>query len=179
MNPQAGHEGDLAELLGGVHTESGTPLLALAEASPLLVIFLRHFGCPFGRKAMADVAERRQELARLGVRPVFIHLGTPELAKHYFDYYALSEVERVSDPAATVYRSPAFALPQTNPWLTLVSPAVWTGWLRGSLFRYGIGTFQGDGSQMPGVFFLKGTKIVRQFRYRTIADQPDYLKLVR
>jgi hypothetical protein len=25
---------------------------------------------------------------------------------------------------------------------------------------------------------LKGPKIVRQFRYKTIADEPDYLKLV-
>jgi hypothetical protein len=31
---------------------------------------------------------------------------------------------------------------------------------------------------MPGIFFLKGPKIVRQFVYRTIADEPDYLKLV-
>ena len=35
-----------------------------------------------------------------------------------------------------------------------------------------------DADQMPGVFFLKERKIVRAFRHRTIADEPDYLKLV-
>jgi len=32
---------------------------------------------------------------------------------------------------------------------------------------------------MPGVFFLKDRHIVRGFRYETIADEPDYLKLIR
>ena len=31
---------------------------------------------------------------------------------------------------------------------------------------------------MPGLFFLKGPNIVRRFRYKTIADRPDYLKLI-
>ena len=56
--------------------------------------------------------------------------------------------------------------------------AVWRGWLKGALFKYGIGIIKEDGEQMPGVFFLKNRKIVRAFRHRTIADEPDYLKLV-
>jgi hypothetical protein len=36
-----------------------------------------------------------------------------------------------------------------------------------------------DGSQMPGIFYLRERAIVRAFRYRTIADEPDYLQLVR
>jgi len=31
---------------------------------------------------------------------------------------------------------------------------------------------------MQGLFFLKGARIVRRFVYKTIADEPDYLKLV-
>jgi hypothetical protein len=37
---------------------------------------------------------------------------------------------------------------------------------------------QEDADQMPGVFFLKERRIVRAFRRRTIANEPDYLKLV-
>jgi hypothetical protein len=169
---------DLADVLGAVRTESGVSLLALAETSPILLVFLRHFGCPFGRKAIGDVADLWEELMARGVRPVFVHLGAPELAKHYFDFYGLSDVERVSDPEAAVYRSPVFALARTNPWLDLLKPVIWVGWLKGPLFRHGMGKFQGDGTQMPGIFFLKGPVIVREFRYRTIADEPDYLQLV-
>jgi peroxiredoxin len=164
--------------LTSIHTESGASLLALAEASPVLLIFLRHFGCSFCRQAISDVADLKSELDRRGVRPVFVHLGTPERAKPFFDYYGIGDVERVSDPEAVVYQLPMFALPRMHPALTLLQPTVWIGWLKGSLFKHGIGAIKEDGHQMQGVFFLKGPKIVRQFRYKTIADEPNYLKLV-
>ena len=42
------------------------------------LIFLRHFGCSFCRQAISDVADVRQQLAARNVRPVFVHLGTPD-----------------------------------------------------------------------------------------------------
>jgi thiol-disulfide isomerase/thioredoxin len=174
----AGPDDDVAAALSAVRTESGVSLLELTEASPVLLVFLRHFGCSFCRKAISDVAELAPELERRGVRPVFVHLGTAEIAKAHFDYYGLSDVERVNDPEALVYRLPVFALRRVNPWWHLVNPAVWVGWLKGPIFKHGIGRIQGDGSQMPGLFFLKGGRIVRRFVYKTIADEPDYLGLV-
>jgi peroxiredoxin len=164
--------------LTSIHTESGASLLSLVEASPVLLVFLRHFGCSFCRQAISDVADLKSELDRRGVRPVFVHLGTPERAKPFFDYYGIGDVERVSDPEAVVYQLPVFALPRMHPALTLLQPSVWIGWLKGSIFKHGIGAIKEDGHQMQGIFFLKGPKIVRQFRYRTIADEPNYLKLV-
>ena len=107
-----------------------------------------------------------------------MHLGTPERARPYFDYYHLEEVERVSNPEGDLYRHPVFALGRVHPAWHLVNPAVWVGWLKGALFKHGIGAIREDAHQMPRLFFLKGPKIVRQFRYKTIADEPDYLKLV-
>jgi len=170
--------GDVAQVLASIHTESGASLLALTEASPVLLIFLRHFGCSFCRQAISDVADLHAELASRGVRPVFVHLGTPERAKPFFEYYGIGDVERVSDPEAKIYQNPVFLLPRIHPALTLLQPSVWVGWLKGALFKHGIGAIKEDGHQMQGIFFLKGPKIVRQFRYRTIADEPDYLKLV-
>jgi peroxiredoxin len=169
---------ELAQALGSIHTESGASLLELAEASPVLLVFLRHFGCSFCRQAISDVADLKGQLARRGVRPVFVHLGTPERAKPFFDYYGIGDVERVSDPEARVYQMPVFALPRMHPALTLLQPSVWVGWLKGTIFKHGIGAIKEDGHQMQGIFFLKGPKIVRQFRYKTIADEPNYLKLV-
>src|SRR3984957_6087 len=168
----------VAQTLASIHTESGASLLALTEASPVLLIFLRHFGCSFCRQAISDVADLREELARRGVRPVFVHLGTPERAKPFFAYYGIGDVERISDPEARIYQNPVFLLPRIHPVLTLLQPAVWAGWFKGALFKHRIGAIKEDGEQMQGLFFLKGPKIVRQFRYRTIADEPDYLKLV-
>ena len=169
---------ELAQALASVRTESGASLLELAEASPVLLIFLRHFGCSFCRQAISDVADLKPELDKRGVRPVFVHLGTPERAKPFFEYYGIGDVERVSDPDATIYRNPVFAISRIHPALTLLQPAVWMGWLKGALFKHGIGMIKEDGEQMQGIFFLKGPKIVREFRYKTIADEPNYLKLV-
>ena len=169
---------DVAQALASIHTESGASLLALAEASPVLLIFLRHFGCSFCRQAISDVSDLRPELDKRGVRPVFVHLGTPERAKPFFDYYGIGDVERVSDPEARVYQNPVFAISRIHPALTLFQPAVWAGWLKGAIFKHGIGAIKEDGKQMQAIFFLKGSKIVRQFRYKTIADEPNYLKLV-
>jgi peroxiredoxin len=179
MRDTATHSIDeMAQALASVHTESGANLLELAEASPVLLIFLRHFGCSFCRQAISDIADLRGELERRGVRPVFVHLGTPERAKPFFAYYGIADVERVSDPAAAVYQLPVFAISRIHPVLTLFQPSVWAGWLKGALFTHGIGAIKEDGKQMQAIFFLKGSKIVREFRYKTIADEPNYLKLV-
>jgi hypothetical protein len=168
----------LVAALREFHTETGRPLLEVVDASPVLLIFLRHFGCAFCRQALDQVSQIREQIRARGTNPVFVHLGSPERAKPYFDYYNLSDVERVSNPDASLYQHPAFALSRRNVFLNALSPAVWKGWLKGAMFKYGIGTIQEDGDQMPGVFFLKDRRIVRGFRYQSIADEPDYLKLI-
>ena len=168
----------LVALLGATRTESGCTLLDLVDERPVLLVFLRHFGCTFCRQAIDDVAQVRGKLAERGVQVAFVHLGSPERAKPYFDYYKLSDVERVSDPDGALYRNPVFALARVNL-LHMIRPAVWIGWLRGAVFKYKIGLLKEDIQQMPGVFFLKDREIATVFRHRTIADRPNYLGLAR
>src|ERR1039457_690576 len=175
---QSHERSNLAESLREFHTETGRSLLDLVDESPVLLVFLRHFACAFCAQTLDRVAQVRRQIEAKSVRPVFVHLGSPERAKPYFDYYKLSDIERVSNPEATLYQVPAFGLSRTNPYLHFLNPAVLMGWLRGAIFKYGIGRIREDAEQMPGVFFLKERKIVRAFRHRTIADEPDYLKLV-
>src|ERR1700744_4189140 len=101
---------EFSQTMALIRTESGASLLELAEASPVLLVFLRHFGCSFCRKAISDVAELRGELERRGVRPVFVHLGPADLAKVYFEYYGIGDVERINDPGAKIYQHPVFQL---------------------------------------------------------------------
>jgi thiol-disulfide isomerase/thioredoxin len=170
---------DMASTLASIHTESGANLLALAEASPVLLVFLRHFGCPFCRKTISDVAGLQRELADRGVRPVFVHLGTSEIATKHFEYYGLGGVERIHDPGAAIYQLPAFALSRQHPLWSTLNPVVFWAWLKRALVKHGIGMIQGDGHQMPGIFFLKGPRIVRRFVHRNISDEPDYLSLIQ
>ncbi len=52
---------------------------------------------------------------------MFVHMGTPERAKPFFDYYGIGDVERVSDPEAAVYRHPVFEVERKNPLLAVVA----------------------------------------------------------
>ncbi|HLH72974.1 MAG TPA: SelL-related redox protein [Chloroflexota bacterium] len=166
----------LVSLLEKTRTEAGRTLLELVDERPLLLVFLRHFGCAFCRQALDDVSKIRARLAERGVQIAFVHLGTPERARPYFDYYGLSDVERVSNPDGSLYRHPAFALARVSL-LQILRPAVWIGWLRGAIFKYRIGLLKEDIHQMPGVFFLKDRAIANLYRHHTIADRPDYMKI--
>jgi hypothetical protein len=171
-------ETELAAVLREYRTETGRSLLELVDESPVLLIFLRHFGCSFCRQTLDDVSKIRVQIEAQGIRPVFVHLGSPERAKPYFDYYHLSDIERVSDPNATLYARPVFHLPRKNVFSQFLVPAVWAAWLGGTIRKHGIGMIKEDADQMPGIFYLRKRAIVRSFRYKTIADQPDYLKLI-
>jgi hypothetical protein len=172
------HETELTAVLQDFRTETGRTLLELLDESPILLIFLRHFGCSFCRQTLEDVSKLRGTIEAKGVRPVFVHLGSPERAKPYFDYYGLSAVERVSNPDASLYARPVFDLGRKHVLSHFLDPAVWKAWLTGSIRKHGIGLIHEDGEQMPGIFYLREGKIVRRFRYVTIADEPDYQKLI-
>jgi hypothetical protein len=174
-NPLAG---EMAAVLARYRTESGRTLLELVDESPVLLIFLRHFGCSFCRQTLDDVSRIRERIEGRGVRPVFVHLGTPERAKPYFDYYHLSDIERVSDPEASLYASPVFQVRRKSVFTQFLIPRVWKAWLLGAVGQHGIGMIREDVDQMPAVFYLRERGIAREYLYKTIADRPDYLRLI-
>ena len=169
---------EIAAAFGEVRAESGRTLLELVDAGPVLLIFLRHFGCSFCRQTLEDVSRVRGVIEAKGIRPVFVHLGTPERAKPYFDYFHLSDVERVSNPDGSLYGRSVFQLPRKSVFSQFFVPAVWKAWLGGAILKHGIGMIKEDADQMPGIFYLRDRAIVRAFRYKTIADEPDYLKII-
>jgi peroxiredoxin len=173
----AASQSELVSLLRETQADSGKTLLELVDERPVLLIFLRHFGCSFCRQAIDDVSKVSAKLQERGAQPVFVHLGSPERAKPFFDYYQLSSVERISDPDRRLYRAPAFALARVSV-VKLFRPAVWMAWLKGAIYAHGIGLVKEDPFQMPGVFFLRDRRIVNLYRHRTIADRPDYLALI-
>jgi len=150
---------ELAAVLADYRTETGRTLLALLDESPVLLIFLRHFGCSFCRQTLEDVSGLRGAIEAKGVRPVFVHLGTPERAKPYFDYFQLSDVERVSNPDASLYARSVFQLPRKNIFSHFFVSAVWKAWLGGSIRKHGIGMIKEDAEQMPGIFYLRAAPL--------------------
>lgn len=157
------------------YTQHGQSLLHLQRQQPVLLVFLRHFGCTFCREALGDLAGKLPEVQKNGVLPVFVHMGTESYASDYFKKYKLQEAHRVSDPACALYRT--MHLKRAS--FTQVFGV--KAWLRGAgaFIRkgHGIGRLAGDGFRMPGVFLVHNNKILKQYRHRTAADVPDYQEL--
>lgn len=166
----------LVTLLGKTRAESGHTLLQLLDEKPMLLVFLRHFGCPFTRETVHEIAQVRADLDRRGVRPVFVHMAPPDRARTFFARYGLSGVEQVSNPDTSLYGAPEFHLLKATALPHFFGAKAYWKMATRVLWRFGAGA-PGKGEdalQLPGVFFLKDRTIYRAFRHKNLGDRPDY-----
>ena len=164
------------ETLASARTQAGDDLLAISRRGPVLVTFLRHLGCTFCRETLASLGARRHAIESSGTRLGFVHMGTEEQSRPLFERFGLGDVARVADPGRSVYR--AFGL-ERGGLLQLLGPRVVARGIGGLLRGYGVGRMVGDGRQLPGVFLLRGGRVLRAYRHATAADLPDYEELAR
>jgi peroxiredoxin len=150
----------------------GVSLAELSRRSPVLVVFLRHFGCTYCREAVADIAKDRAKLEADGTRVVFVHLGAPADAEAFFAGYGLQSVARIADPEAKLYR--AFGLRRAGLGTLFGWKSLTRFFSAGILAGHGVGRVVGDGTRMGGTFLLRHGTIVREFRTVSPADRPDY-----
>lgn len=156
----------------------GVSLASLANDAPVLLVFLRFFGCSFCREAISDIAKRRKVLESNGFRVVFVHMAADtEIAEKFFKKYKLFPTDHIADPEKRYYQ--AFGLGRG----TASQLFGFMNWVRGfqaSVLENhgGAASFNdtdlGDGFQMPGVFVLHKGEIVRSYIHRYAYDRPDY-----
>ncbi len=153
-------------------TNTGASLEELSRAKPLLVVFLRHAGCPFCREALAEISRQRQEIESAGTGIALVHMFSEDQAAAYFSKYGLQDIPRISDPDRLLYQQ--FGVPRGSH-AQVAGPKVWWRGLKTTIFkRHGVGQIIGDVLQMPGAFVVFQGEIVRTFHYETSADKPDY-----
>ncbi|MCB0640115.1 MAG: AhpC/TSA family protein, partial [Phaeodactylibacter sp.] len=164
------------EELKNMITNTGANILDLSMDAPVLLVFLRHFGCIFCREALSDISNQKQYLEDKGTKIVFVHMSDIELAERYFSRYELSGVEHISDPDCRLYRT--FGLAKGS-FTQLFGLSVWMrGFQAGVVKGHGIGNQLGDGFQMPGVFVIQSGQIKDQYIHKLSSDRPDYRQLV-
>src|SRR5208283_1963466 len=154
---------DIVQALEGARTQSGQTLAALSEASPVLLVFLRHAGCTFCREAIGDVARERGVIEAAGVRIVLIHMGDSEAVEKLIGRYGLGGVDRICDPDRKLYQ--AFGLKRGRLRQLFGPKVLWRTLSEGVLSRHGIGRLTADGFQMPGLFLIDESGIVWCFRH--------------
>ncbi len=158
-------------------TNAGDTVMELSYRQPVMLIFLRHFGCTFCREALADIAKKREKIESLGSQVVFVHMADFATAERYFQRYDLPGVIHVSDPECAFYA--AFGLAKGN----FTQLFGLQSWIRGFdsaiVHGRGIGWQIGDGFQMPGIFVLQDGEIKEAFIHKLSSTRPDYIGLVR
>ena len=166
-----------SNVLEKMTTEEGRSIVELSKEKPLLLVFLRHFGCIFCREALQDLSKLQDEIFEKGGDLVFVHMSDKETAEQYFQRYKLKNPKWISDPDCNYYEQ--FGLLKG----TLNQLFGFKTWVRGFdsavLKGNGMSWKQlGDGFQMPGVFLIERGDIKYSFIHNSVADRPDYLKIL-
>jgi peroxiredoxin len=159
-----------------VSVQSGETLADMAEQQPVMLVFLRFFGCSFCREAISDITKRRKKFETNGFRVVFVHMAPdPATAEKFFKKYKLYPVDHISDPEKRFYQ--AFGLGRGTP-QQLFGLMNWIRGFQATVIEGHGAELEtpelGDGFQMPGVFVLHKGEIVRSYVHRFAHDRPDY-----
>jgi peroxiredoxin len=165
---------DTEQLLVNTRTSTGDTLAALSEKSPVLLVLLRHEGCPFCRNAMNDIARVCDRIEGVGTSIVLGHMGTPEDFEAFSKRYGLSAIPAVADPNCKLYRGMGL---ERGSVLRLLRPKVLWAYLKSIFSGHRPGRIKGDPFQMPGAFLLHLGKVVKSHLYRHSGDRPDYVSL--
>lgn len=165
------------EILLEYKTQNGESLAEIADNSPVLLIFLRHFGWTFCREAVAEIAEKRDSLTANGTQLAFVSMAEEAKAARFFARYGVEDLPRFSDQSAKLYQ--AFGL-QRGGASQLFAPK---NFIRGfeALMKGGhtVGAPVGDVWQMPGVFLIFKDEIRKSFIHETASDKPNYEEMIK
>lgn len=160
------------QAIAEARTQSGHTLAELSFQTKVLVVFLRHSGCPFCRQTLSELARVRQQLADANTRLVIVHQDTPERGAAWIGRYDLGDCEQISDPQAELYHY--FQLGKAR-WWDLLGPHTWWAGFKATLLQmHGVGKIVGDVKQLTGAFLIRDGKIIKAFRQSYSSDQADY-----
>lgn len=103
MKKEKSHQ-DLIDILAlkrlRIYSENGDQIMfaSLWEHNPVVVVFIRHFGCIACRAHVSQVWEKKEEIEKKGTRIVFIGNGSHVMIKGF--------KEDLKIPDATIYTDP-------------------------------------------------------------------------
>lgn len=153
-------------------TASGKNLQELSEQDPVLLVFLRHFGCPFCQETLLEIKEKRAELENGNIQIIMVHMANPMVGNEYLAAYGLEDLEQLSDPESIAYKR--FKLHRGNMRQLLGIKVLYRWLVLGIKKHIYLKKVEGDLYQMPGFFLLRNGEIVRQFVHKSSADRPNY-----
>ena len=127
--------------------------------------------------AVAEISKKRSDIAATGTQLAFVHMGNEQQATKFFTRFGLNDEHRVSDPEQKLYKS--FSL-QRGSLAQLFGLKVWKREFRDRIMlTHGMGKIIGDSFQLPGVFLIQHSEILKAFRHESVADKVDYVGMTK
>lgn len=160
------------QAIANARTQSGRSLAELSDQSKVLLVFLRHSGCPYCRQTLSALARVQDKLSSANTRLVIVHQDSPERGAAWIAKYGLGDCEQISDPEAQLYAQ--LQLGKAS-WWDLLGPHTWWAGFKATLLQmHGVGKVVGDVKQLTGAFLIQHGKIVKAFRQKYSSDQADF-----
>ncbi len=153
---------------------TGESLYSASMAQPIVLIFMRHFGCTFTRQTLRGLEGIMQEAKENDAKLALVHMLKNGEEIKYFGKN--DPVARIADPKCELYRS--FGLGKGGL-VELFGPKVWVPGITALLKGCGVGYFAGSVLQMPGSFVFHKGKIIAAKKAESAADQPDLQQLFK
>jgi hypothetical protein len=106
---------------------NGSPVLLGDQwrRRPVVLVWLRHYGCLFCREQAAEMHAVKDEIASLGAGLVFVGNGSPAQARDFQEHFAPEETV-LSDPDLRTYR----LIGARGGVMNTVGPRAWRAGLR-------------------------------------------------
>ena len=167
--------GSLEMILKSVEDQYHSSLMEISSSRPILLVFLRQFGCCFSREALSDIRFLLPAMEAAGARVVLVHMSSEYEASQILASYGLADLSRISNPDGSLYKS--FGLRKAEL-ASMLAPQsigrVLEAWANGN----GSGFARGDSMQLPGMFLIYRAKMLQSFAPDSPATRPDYLKII-
>lgn len=161
------------DLLKGIVTNKGENLYDLSFHNPVMLFFLRHFGCIFCKESLYDLSKRKALFDKQGVQLVLVHMANNPEATEYLAQFGLEESAHISDIECKHYAEFGLVKGSFSQLYGLKVLMRGIEVMSSNMPKSGLKKI-GDGLQMPGIFLIYKGKIKDSFIHKLISDRPDY-----
>lgn len=157
----------LALPVEGVNLNGST--LADQIDQPVLLVFLRHFGCIFCREMVKDLAKAKMQNPHFA-KVLYVYQGTVADGEAFFLRHSPGAAG-IADLPKRLYD--AFSIKRATLGQGF-GPMVWSCALRAGVKGNGVGKVIGDPWTMPGMFLIQPDgRITWQHHFAHVGDHPD------
>lgn len=166
----------LKQALADFSSSEGITLSELSETRPVLVVFLRHGGCPFCRQVLSQLQALSEQIAQQNLQLAVVHMMNQAQAETLLARYQLENVHSFSDPDRKLYE--LFQVKKGNL-SDIMGPAIWWSGFKTTVLSGNLPGIPGKDIQQLGAALIldKGIVIASHFSQNS-ADLPDWNRLL-